>query len=84
MGLIKPIKFGKSGQVSMEILILISVLVICAVIVAIYFFNSSSKAKESTSKTYEGVGDVVTNFNSDYNGYVSGDSNSTWSGSGGS
>jgi len=58
------------GQVSLEIIILIGVLLVVAIILAIIFFDFSDKSIQSTTDTIEGDSNVVDNFVKDYNAAV--------------
>jgi uncharacterized protein (UPF0333 family) len=58
---------NKKGQVSIEIIILIGVLLVVAILLAVIFLDFSNKSIQSTTDTVEGTEDVTDDFIKDFN-----------------
>jgi len=64
-------KKGNKGQVSLEVIILIGVLIAVAIVLAVILFDFTNKTNEATTKTVKGTDDVVDNFLGDLNSWDS-------------
>jgi len=59
------------GQVSLEIVILIGILITVAIVLAAVFLDFSGKSIDSTKDTVSGTDDTVDDFLNDVNGNLS-------------
>ena len=65
-------KYSEKGQVSIELIIILGMLIIGAIIFAVFYINASNKNVGSASEIIDSQEDIVDDYIDDLEGYLKG------------